>query len=94
MAKRKSTKQLSDGPDWSFELLEQYEKEIDRVANHYKLNTYPNQIEVITAEQMMDAYNREEKRIKSSRQFALSLDYLPQSLSEILKGRRDYGKMN
>ena len=32
---------------------------------------------------------REEKRIKSSRQFALSLEYLPQSLSEILKGRRD-----
>ena len=32
---------------------------------------------------------REEKRVKSSRQFALSLEYLPQSLSEILKGRRD-----
>lgn len=32
---------------------------------------------------------REEKRVRSSRQFALSLDYLPQSLSEILKGRRD-----
>ena len=32
---------------------------------------------------------REEKRVKSSRQFALALDYLPQSLSEILKGRRD-----
>jgi len=32
---------------------------------------------------------KEEKRIKSSRQFALSLEYLPQSLSEILKGRRD-----
>ena len=30
-----------------------------------------------------------EKRIRSSRAFALSLDYLPQSLSEILKGRRD-----
>lgn len=27
--------------------------------------------------------------IRSSRQFAMSLDYLPQSLSEILKGRRD-----
>ncbi|PSR11472.1 MAG: peptidase S24 [Bacteroidetes bacterium] len=27
--------------------------------------------------------------IRSSRQFALSVDYLPQSLSEILKGRRD-----
>lgn len=32
---------------------------------------------------------REDKRIRSSRQFALSLEYLPQSLSEILKGRRD-----
>ncbi len=32
---------------------------------------------------------REENRIRSSRQFALSLQYLPQSLSEILKGRRD-----
>ena len=32
---------------------------------------------------------REEKRVRSSRAFALSLDYLPQSLSEILKGRRD-----
>ncbi|MCP9235106.1 LexA family transcriptional regulator [Lewinella sp. JB7] len=30
-----------------------------------------------------------EKRIRSSRAFAMSLDYLPQSLSEILKGRRD-----
>ena len=32
---------------------------------------------------------REENRVRSSRQFAISLDYLPQSLSEILKGRRD-----
>ncbi|MCR9288122.1 MAG: peptidase S24 [Bacteroidetes bacterium] len=32
---------------------------------------------------------REESRVRSSRQFAISLDYLPQSLSEILKGRRD-----
>lgn len=30
-----------------------------------------------------------DNRIRSSRQFAMSLDYLPQSLSEILKGRRD-----
>ncbi|MBV6656110.1 MAG: hypothetical protein KI786_20260 [Mameliella sp.] len=30
-----------------------------------------------------------ENQVRSSRQFALSLDYLPQSLSEILKGRRD-----
>jgi hypothetical protein len=32
---------------------------------------------------------RADNRVRSSRQFALSLDYLPQSLSEILKGRRD-----
>lgn len=32
---------------------------------------------------------KEDKRVRSSRQFALALDYLPQSLSEILKGRRD-----
>lgn len=30
-----------------------------------------------------------DNQVRSSRQFALSLDYLPQSLSEILKGRRD-----
>jgi stage V sporulation protein R len=47
---------LSDGPDWTFSLLSQYEDEIDRVAKIYKLDTYPNQIEIITAEQMMDAY--------------------------------------
>ncbi|NNE30224.1 MAG: S24 family peptidase [Saprospiraceae bacterium] len=32
---------------------------------------------------------KEDNRIRSSRQFALSLDYLPQSLSEVLRGRRD-----
>lgn len=32
---------------------------------------------------------RKDGKVRSSRQFALSLDYLPQSLSEILKGRRD-----
>ncbi|MDY6926190.1 MAG: SpoVR family protein [Pseudomonadota bacterium] len=49
-------KTLSDGPDWTFDMLEQYETEIDRIAKAYKLDIYPNQIEVITAEQMMDAY--------------------------------------
>ena len=49
-------KTLSDGPDWTFDMLAQYEAEIDRIAKEYKLDIYPNQIEVITAEQMMDAY--------------------------------------
>ena len=48
---------MSDGPDWTFDLLTEYQTEIARVADHYRLDTYPNQIEVITAEQMMDAYS-------------------------------------
>ena len=47
---------LSDGPDWTFKLLQQYQDEIARIATSFRLDTYTNQIEVITAEQMMDAY--------------------------------------
>ncbi len=50
-------KMLPDGPDWTFKLLDDYHQEIKRVAEHYRLDAYPNQIEVITAEQMMDAYS-------------------------------------
>ena len=50
-------KRLTDGPDWTFELLQVYLDQIDRVAKHYRLDTYPHQIEVITSEQMMDAYS-------------------------------------
>ena len=49
-------KPLDDSPDWTFEKLALYEQEITRVAEYYRLDTYTNQIEVITAEQMMDAY--------------------------------------
>ena len=56
MAKKKKRTPLDDGPDWNFELLQNYLTEIKKVATHYKLDSYPNQIEVITAEQMMDAY--------------------------------------
>lgn len=48
---------LNDGADWTFNLLQTYLEEIDRVAKHYRLETYPHQIEVITSEQMMDAYS-------------------------------------
>jgi spore cortex formation protein SpoVR/YcgB (stage V sporulation) len=50
-------KLISQGSEWTFELIERYEREIARVAAGYGLDTYPNQIEVITAEQMMDAYS-------------------------------------
>ena len=51
-----SPKPLSTGPDWTFELLEDYEREIARIAGEFQLDTYPNQIEIISSEQMMDAY--------------------------------------
>ncbi|WP_298775369.1 SpoVR family protein [uncultured Shewanella sp.] len=56
MGKKTIRTPLNDGPDWTFDLLQDYLIEIERVAAHYKLESYPNQIEVITAEQMMDAY--------------------------------------
>jgi spore cortex formation protein SpoVR/YcgB (stage V sporulation) len=48
---------ISEGSEWTFELLDTYDREIRRVAAHYGLDTYPNQIEVITSEQMIDAYS-------------------------------------
>ena len=47
---------ISDSSEWTFELLETYEKVIGELAEGYQLDTYPNQIELINSEQMMDAY--------------------------------------
>ncbi|MDP1900098.1 MAG: SpoVR family protein [Rubrivivax sp.] len=45
------------GPsDWSFELIDRYHRVIKATAARFGLDTYPNQLEIITAEQMMDAY--------------------------------------
>ncbi|MCZ6471486.1 MAG: SpoVR family protein [Gammaproteobacteria bacterium] len=46
-----------EGSEWTFENLENLELEIERIATGYRLDTYPNQIEIISAEQMMDAYS-------------------------------------
>lgn len=48
---------LPNPKDWDMTLLETYANEIDRVAKLYQLSTYPNQIELISAEQMMDTYS-------------------------------------
>jgi len=54
----KNKKYLSTSSEWTFELIEKYDKEIARIAHDkFKLDTYPNQIEVISAEQMIDAYS-------------------------------------
>lgn len=45
----------------------------------------------IITKRFINCHNKlkKDKTVRSSRQFALALDYLPQSLSEILKNRRD-----
>ncbi|WP_372880250.1 SpoVR family protein [Psychromonas sp.] len=49
-------KPLSTSSEWTFELIELYDHEISKIATEFGLDTYPNQIEVISSEQMMDAY--------------------------------------
>ncbi|MBU4610095.1 SpoVR family protein [Achromobacter sp. GG226] len=48
---------ISTGSEWTFELVQQYDEAISRLAaDEFRLDTYPNQIEIITSEQMLDAY--------------------------------------
>jgi phage repressor protein C with HTH and peptisase S24 domain len=55
------------------------------------VGTIPNDMNSIVTQRFVKCHDklREMGKVRSSRQFSLALDYLPQSLSEILKGRRD-----
>jgi len=53
----RSAERLPSQSDWTFELIDQYHDAIKNIARSYGLDTYPNQLEIITAEQMMDAYS-------------------------------------
>lgn len=52
---------MSDGrpsSEWTFPLLERAEKELGDIARDtFQLDAYPNQIEIVSSEQMMDAYS-------------------------------------
>lgn len=48
---------ISCGSEWTFELIEKYDESIAEIAREFKLDTYPNQIEIISSEQMLDAYS-------------------------------------
>ena len=49
---------LPTGSEWTFAKIEAYTDAIAQIASEdYKLDTYPNQIEIISAEQMIDAYS-------------------------------------
>ncbi|WP_233196399.1 SpoVR family protein [Chromobacterium sinusclupearum] len=55
--KGESMKPISTGSEWTFELVGEYDRAIREIAvDEFKLDVYPNQLEIITAEQMMDAY--------------------------------------
>ncbi|MBV8504189.1 MAG: SpoVR family protein [Paucibacter sp.] len=54
--KQRPREPLPSPSDWTFELINDYHDVIRQTAERYGLDTYPNQLEVITAEQMMDAY--------------------------------------
>ncbi|WP_127555763.1 SpoVR family protein [Saccharospirillum alexandrii] len=50
-------KPISTGSEWTFPLIQEYDEVIGQIAQEYRLDTYPNQIEIISSEQMMDAYS-------------------------------------
>src|SRR5229473_1020425 len=53
-----TSERLYEGADWSFETLRRIHDACERIAlGELGLDVYPNQIEVITAEQMLDAYS-------------------------------------
>lgn len=57
MKTKKKHKPAISGSEWTFEIIEYYDHVIKELAAEFKLDTYPNQIEIISAEQMMDAYS-------------------------------------
>ena len=53
-----ATKPLFDGREWAFDTLSRTYDAIEEIAvNDLGLDTYPNQLEVISAEQMLDAHS-------------------------------------
>ncbi len=58
MSKRSHDKLLFTGADWTFDKVMRVHDAVAEIAHgELGLDTYPNQIEVITAEQMLDAYS-------------------------------------
>jgi len=50
------SKVLFTDNDWTFDLINKIDTEVKIVADEFGLDCYPNQLEIITTEQMMDAY--------------------------------------
>jgi stage V sporulation protein R len=50
-------KLLSTSSEWTIERLQRFDREIARIAKNFHLETYPIQMEILSAEQMLDAYS-------------------------------------
>ena len=58
MARRATSGLLFQGSDWNFTTLSRAYDAIEQVAlEEMGLSVYPNQLEIITSEQMLDAYS-------------------------------------
>ena len=55
---KEELKEMFSSSDWNEETILEADKVISRIAEeHLGLNTYPNQFEIVTSEQMLDAYS-------------------------------------
>lgn len=59
MAKKNTQRQdpITTSSEWTFELIQRFDQVLGEIAQEFRLDTYPNQIEIISSEQMMDAYS-------------------------------------
>jgi spore cortex formation protein SpoVR/YcgB (stage V sporulation) len=58
MIDKKTCRKLFSDPNWSFETLQLADEITTQIGRDYlKLDIYPNQIEIVTSEQMIDAYS-------------------------------------
>lgn len=53
---KRATQPISTSSEWNFDVIKAYDNAIGDIAAEFGLDTYPNQIEIISSEQMMDAY--------------------------------------
>jgi len=57
LKKRNDNMKVTSCEDWSFDKIEDIYLEIQKVADEFGMNYYPNQLEIISSEQMLDAYS-------------------------------------
>ena len=58
MIDQEASRQIFARPDWDFETIQLADKLTSWIGKKFfRLDTYPNQIEIVTSEQMLDAYS-------------------------------------